>query len=53
MSSATLRFRSESVLREALGAAGFVVDRIYGGWDRDPIGHPDGEFLVVASVEDR
>jgi SAM-dependent methyltransferase len=50
MSSATLRFRSESSLRSLLGAAGFAVDRIYGGWNRDPIGHPDGEFLVIASA---
>jgi SAM-dependent methyltransferase len=49
-STATLRFRSESSLRALLGAAGFTVDRIYGGWNRDPIGHPDGEFLVIARV---
>ena len=50
MGTATLRFRSESSLRSLLGAAGFAVDRIYGGWNRDPIGHPDGEFLVIAST---
>jgi hypothetical protein len=49
-STATLRFRPESSLRSLLGAAGFTVDRIYGGWNRDPVGHPDGEFLVIASV---
>jgi SAM-dependent methyltransferase len=49
-STATLRFRSEASLRSLLGAAGFTVDRIYGGWNRDPIGHPDGEFLVIARV---
>jgi SAM-dependent methyltransferase len=53
-STITLRFRPEPALRDALGAAGFAVDRIYGGWNRDPIGHSDGEFLVIASVpEDR
>lgn len=52
-STATLRFRSEPELRSLLGRAGFAVDRIYGGWNRDPIGHPDGEFLVIASLEDR
>ena len=51
-STATLRFRSESSLRSLLGAAGFAVYRIYGGWNRDPIGHPDGEFLVIAVAED-
>jgi hypothetical protein len=51
-STATLRFRSEPALRDALAAAGFIVDRIYGGWNRDPIGHPDGEFLVIARVPD-
>jgi SAM-dependent methyltransferase len=46
--TATLRFRSEAELRDALAAAGFTVEQIYGGWNRDPIGHPDGEFLVIA-----
>jgi hypothetical protein len=23
-------------------------DFSYGGWNRHPIGHPDGEFLVIA-----
>jgi SAM-dependent methyltransferase len=44
----TLRFRTEAELRSALSSAGFSVDVIYGGWNRDPIGHPDGEFLVIA-----
>ncbi len=48
VSSATLRFRSEAELRETLAAAGFAVEHIFGGWNRDPIGHADGEFLVVA-----
>jgi SAM-dependent methyltransferase len=46
--TATLRFRTEPELRSSLGEAGFAVERIYGGWNRDPVGHPDGEFLVVA-----
>ena len=46
--TATLRFRSEDQLRAVLAGAGFRVDTIWGGWNRDPIGHPDGEFLVVA-----
>ena len=44
----TLRFRTEAELRVVLGAAGLTVETIYGGWNREPIGHPDGEFLVVA-----
>jgi SAM-dependent methyltransferase len=46
--TATLRFRGEDELRSTLATAGFTVDAIYGGWNRDPVGHPDGEFLVVA-----
>ncbi|HET6531070.1 MAG TPA: hypothetical protein VFH03_10725 [Actinoplanes sp.] len=44
----TLRFRTEAELRAALTVAGLSVTAIYGGWNRDPIGHPDGELLVVA-----
>ena len=47
-STATLRFRGEDELRSTLAGAGFAVDAIYGGWNREPVGHPDGEFLVVA-----
>ena len=46
--TATLRFRSEGSLRALLTAAGFEVAHLWGGWRRDPVGHPDGEFLVVA-----
>jgi ubiquinone/menaquinone biosynthesis C-methylase UbiE len=48
LSSATLRFRTEEELRGSLGAAGFSVQRIYGGWKREPVGAGDGEFLVIA-----
>lgn len=48
-SSATLRFRTEEELRASLDDAGFVVEAIYGGWLRQPIGPgDDGEFLVAA-----
>jgi SAM-dependent methyltransferase len=47
-SESTLRFRSEGELRSSLAAAGFVVDRVYGGWGREPVGAGDGELLVVA-----
>lgn len=46
--TATMRFRSEAELRTSLTAAGFTVEHLWGGWRRDPVGHPDGEFLVVA-----
>ena len=45
-----VRFRIDrgAQLRAALDAAGLPVETIYGGWNREPVGHPDGEFLVVA-----
>ena len=47
--SATLRFRSESQLRTTVEAAGFDVDRVYGGWAREPVGTgQDGELIVIA-----
>lgn len=48
LATATLRFRPEPVLRAALAGAGFRVEAIHGGWNREPVGHPDGEFLVTA-----
>lgn len=47
-SELSLRFRDEHELRASLVAAGFTVERIAGGWGGEPIGHPDGELLVVA-----
>lgn len=47
-SVATMRFRTEEEIRASLAHAGFAVERIYGGWNREPIGAPDGEFLVIA-----
>ena len=47
-STAALRFRSLAQLRASLVDAGFVIDEVYGGWERQPVGAPDGEFLVVA-----
>jgi ubiquinone/menaquinone biosynthesis C-methylase UbiE len=48
LSTAELRFRTEDELRSSLAAAGFAIEHIYGGWNREPIGAPDGEFLVIA-----
>jgi SAM-dependent methyltransferase len=51
LSKNTLRFRSEQEIRSSLQAAGFKVEQIYGGWNHDPIGHKDGEFIVVARAK--
>ncbi|WP_031077686.1 class I SAM-dependent methyltransferase [Streptomyces sp. NRRL WC-3742] len=48
VSTATLRFRSEELIRSSLRGAGFAVEAIYGGWNREPVGTGDGEFLVIA-----
>jgi SAM-dependent methyltransferase len=48
VSEATLRFRPEDELRRSLVAAGFVVEAVFGGWQREPVGDGDGELLVVA-----
>src|ERR1022692_3209537 len=48
VSTASLRFRTEEELRSSLRAAGFTIEQIYGGWNRAPVGAPDGEFLVIA-----
>ena len=48
LSTVSLRFRSEEEIRRTLRAAGFRIDAVYGGWRREPIGHPDGELLVLA-----
>ncbi|WP_291426896.1 methyltransferase domain-containing protein, partial [Deinococcus sp.] len=44
----TLRFRSEAELRRSLTAAGFEVQHIYGGWQRQPVGEGSGKLIVVA-----
>jgi SAM-dependent methyltransferase len=53
-SAAALRFRTEEELRVSIEAAGFDVDRVYGGWAREPVGlSTDGELVVVAVVRPR
>jgi SAM-dependent methyltransferase len=47
-STAMLRFRTEEQLRDTLTSSGFSVEQVYGGWGREPVGHADGELLVVA-----
>ena len=48
LSTATLRFRPEDHVRAFLKHAGFVVEQIYGGWNRENVGAGDGELLVIA-----
>jgi len=48
LSTATLRFRTEDQVRSSLQDAGFSIERMYGGWQREPVGRGDGEFLVIA-----
>lgn len=47
-SSASLRFRQEQSVRDALHEAGFRVSAIYGGWNKEPVGMGDGELIVLA-----
>jgi len=47
-STAALRFRSERDIRSSLAAAGFLIEHIYGGWKREPVGAGDGELLILA-----
>ena len=50
-SESTMRFRGEREIRSDLEAAGFDVDRVYGGWSREQVGlSDDGELIVVAVV---
>jgi len=46
--TAAMRFRGAAEVRAAVRAAGLEVAAIHGGWDRGPVGSPDGELLVVA-----
>ncbi|MBM0278960.1 class I SAM-dependent methyltransferase [Micromonospora tarensis] len=47
-SSATMRFRTEAELRASLAETGWAVDFVFGGWQRQPAGTGDGEFVVGA-----
>ena len=48
VSTATMRFRDAEELHAAVTRAGFDVEHIHGGWNREPVGSGDGELLVVA-----
>jgi SAM-dependent methyltransferase len=43
-----IRFRSEGLLRESLGSAGFSVQSVFGDWDRRPSGPGGRELIVIA-----
>ena len=47
-STSTLAFRPADALRADLTRAGFVVEQVSGGWNGEPLGHRDGEIVVVA-----
>lgn len=49
VSRAKMRYRSEDEIRTSLEQAGFVVDDVYGGWNREPVGSGDGKLIVLAS----
>lgn len=52
-STATLRFRTEQEIRSSLQDAGFGIEQIFGGWNREPIGAEDGELLVLARAQSK
>ncbi|MGO3136149.1 MAG: class I SAM-dependent methyltransferase [Agrococcus casei] len=43
-----IRFRSEEHLRSLLGEAGLVVDEVFGGFDRQPVGRGVGTLVYAA-----
>lgn len=45
-----LRFRTERELAQSLADAGFAVERVYGDWDRRPVGPTTRELIVVATT---
>ena len=49
VSPGRMRFRSEEELRRSLAEAGFVIERLYGDWDRRPAGRMTRELIIVAT----
>ena len=47
-SETTLAFRSKEAICAALVRAGFIVEAVWGGWRREPVGAGDGELIFVA-----
>ena len=48
ISACELRFRTEHELTESLADGGFVVERVYGDWDRRRAGPTTRELIIVA-----
>jgi SAM-dependent methyltransferase len=44
----TLRFRSPEEIERSLRDAAFMIESLYGGWDRHPFTAEDDELVVVA-----
>jgi len=44
----TLRFRSESEIRDSLESAGFTLEHLWGDWDRSPVSAESDELIVLA-----
>jgi 2-polyprenyl-3-methyl-5-hydroxy-6-metoxy-1,4-benzoquinol methylase len=49
ISKNTLRFRTESELRDELKTAGFDVEHVFGDWDHGPVGEGTTELIFVAA----
>ena len=43
-----LRFRSEELLRQSLTSSGFLVESVFGDWDRRPSAPGERELIVIA-----
>ena len=43
-----LRFRSEELLMQSLTSSGFLVESVYGDWDRRPSAPGERELIVIA-----
>ena len=46
-SDSSLRFWSEPRLRQSVVGAGFVLERVEGGWRGEPVGAGDGELIEL------
>ncbi len=51
VSQGELRFRTQTELVESLATSGFVVEHVFGTWDRQPVGPRSSELIFVARSE--
>jgi SAM-dependent methyltransferase len=49
ISENTIAFRSEEEIRRSLSDSGFVVERVFGNWDRSPVRPESPELIFIAS----